>query len=194
MAKFKRPLYVSKETTRHGQTVFYFRRFKEGKRIRLPDITSDKFAAAYAKALASCDNIVRLPKKLTMDERVAQMVEKAFIKNLSGAKSRSKAKGREFSIDLTWALETARAQGFKCAVTKIPFYSEDGSTSIRRHPFAPSFDRIDPSNGYTKDNVRIVILALNVMFADWGPLVFDIVANNYRKHKMETLFDHRDAG
>jgi integrase len=47
----KLPLYVTKETSRHGKTVFYFRKGK-GERTRLPDINDPKFKAAYKAAFA----------------------------------------------------------------------------------------------------------------------------------------------
>jgi integrase len=47
----KLPPFVLRETTRHGKTVFYFRRGK-GARIRLPDITHADFKKAYAAALS----------------------------------------------------------------------------------------------------------------------------------------------
>jgi len=45
------PLYVTKETSRHGKVVFYFRKGKE-KRTRLPAISDPKFMAAYKAALS----------------------------------------------------------------------------------------------------------------------------------------------
>jgi len=47
----KLPLYVSREKTRHGRVVYYFRP-KHGKRIRLPDFGSPEFDAAYKAALS----------------------------------------------------------------------------------------------------------------------------------------------
>lgn len=46
----KLPLYVYRQTTRHGRAVFYFRKGK-GKRIRLPDYGADDFDSAYKAAL-----------------------------------------------------------------------------------------------------------------------------------------------
>lgn len=49
--RHKLPAYAYRERSRHGRWVFYFRRGK-GKRIRLPDPTSNDFDAAYQAALA----------------------------------------------------------------------------------------------------------------------------------------------
>ena len=46
----KLPLYVSREKTRHGKWVYYFR-IGKGERLRLPDYGSPEFDAAYRSAL-----------------------------------------------------------------------------------------------------------------------------------------------
>jgi len=46
----KLPMFVYRERTRHGKTVFYFRQ-GHGKRIRLPDYGSPEFDEAYKAAL-----------------------------------------------------------------------------------------------------------------------------------------------
>ena len=48
----KLPPYVNRHRTRHGKTLFYFRRNK-GPRVPLPDISSDDFTAKYLSALAA---------------------------------------------------------------------------------------------------------------------------------------------
>lgn len=47
----KIPPYVQVETTRHGRRVYYFRRSRKDKRIRLPDLGTDAFRPAYEAAL-----------------------------------------------------------------------------------------------------------------------------------------------
>lgn len=44
-----------------------------------------------------------------------------------------------------------------CEVTGIPFDLTGGE----RKPHTPSIDRIDPSRGYTKDNVQLVVWIYN---------------------------------
>lgn len=57
----KLPPFVTKERTRHGQIVFYFRRGK-GKRIRLPSINDKNFDEAYQAILSGAEP--REPVKL----------------------------------------------------------------------------------------------------------------------------------
>lgn len=52
--------------------------------------------------------------------------------------------------------------------------------SISMRLYVPSLDRIVAGRGYTTDNARIVLLAVNVMLSDWGADVFEQVANSYR--------------
>ena len=65
---------------------------------------------------------------------------------------------RECDIDVDWAYEQLVSTGFICAVTGIPLALDQG----REHPWSLSFDRIDNSRGYTKDNVQIVCMMYNL--------------------------------
>lgn len=61
MEDMPRKPFLSHETTRHGRTVWYFKR--NGKRVRLPDIYgSDEFNAAYEKALTGSSAAPEKPK------------------------------------------------------------------------------------------------------------------------------------
>jgi integrase len=51
----KLPPHVQTERTRHGKTVFYFRRSQGSPRIRLPAPTEPGFRAAYAAALSNAE-------------------------------------------------------------------------------------------------------------------------------------------
>lgn len=73
---------------------------------------------------------------------------------LSGAKKRAAKAGIVFELDLEWVAERVE-RGF-CEVSGIPFSMVTG-----RDPFAPSLDRTDPTKGYTKDNVKVVVWCYN---------------------------------
>lgn len=54
----------------------------------------------------------------------------------------------------------------KCAVSGIPF--EQFHTCYSKNPFSVSLDRVDPAGHYTKDNIRLVLTAVNIGMMDWG--------------------------
>lgn len=57
------PRYVRRQTTRHGKTVYYFRRDRGGSRIRLRKFGTAEWDAEYAAALAGSLAIVTPTKK-----------------------------------------------------------------------------------------------------------------------------------
>lgn len=75
------------------------------------------------------------------------------------AKKRAKLQGRAFDLTLEWG--RARWTG-KCEITGATFILERG----RANSFAPSVDRIDSAKGYTQDNCRFVLLAVNRLKGD----------------------------
>jgi hypothetical protein len=181
---------IQKETTRHGKPVFYYRDPGRGERIRLPDdYGSEAFWAAHKAAEAESE-IRNRPKtkrlaydaaKESKDNR--QRVGAALKKCMCGAKQRAKLKSKPFSLSLDWLLDRAIAIEFKCELTGIPFYTTQFGLPKNR-AFSPSIDRIDCHKGYTPDNVRIVLLAVNVMVSDWGTETMDIIARSYRLKKI----------
>lgn len=69
-----------------------------------------------------------------------------------------------FTLPVEWFTE--RLEGGVCEESGIPFYFLD--TEGSRSAFAPSVDRVDSSEGYTPDNCRMVLWALNSAFGEWG--------------------------
>ena len=107
------------------------------------------------------------------------LAKKALAKCLNGARHRAKAHGRDFDLTMEWLLQQLERQQMACALTGIQFFVAEKSGS-KNHPYSPSLDRIDCTRGYTTDNVRIVLFAVNVMLMDWGEKVLDHVASRYR--------------
>lgn len=66
------------------------------------------------------------------------------------------------ALDYEWAWDKLVKQEFKCEVTNQLF------EWTARSPLALSIDRIDPSIGYTKENVRFVCWWLNAAMGNWG--------------------------
>jgi len=79
------------------------------------------------------------------------------------AKNRAKAKRLPFDLTPEWVEE--RLSRGVCEVSGLPF--ELGSFG-RKHPYAPSLDRIDSTKGYTPDNCRVVLWAVNAGLMEWG--------------------------
>lgn len=78
---------------------------------------------------------------------------------------------RDFDIDHEWMVRKLEEQDYRCALTYLPFSSVGGN----RNPFAPSVDRIDSRRGYSRDNVRLVLLSVNLALNDFGREHFDMM-------------------
>lgn len=176
--------WLRRERSRHGNMCFYFRR-GDGPRVRLPnDYGSSTFWEAYDAALKG-EPIARA-KPVLLRARIASqqksMVASALVRALKGAKARTRKTKRPFDLTLEWATATAEAQRFRCALSGALFYA-DASARDRRNPYMPSIDRIDCSKGYTQDNCRLVLLAINSMLMDWGVETFERIVNLYKSNK-----------
>lgn len=71
--------------------------------------------------------------------------------------------------------------GGMCQLTGIPFDFEAVSWA-RWRPWAPSIDRMIPSEGYIPENCRLVCVATNLALNQWGLSVFDRLARGYVQH------------
>ena len=76
---------------------------------------------------------------------------------VGAAKQRAKKAQLRFSIDNDWV--EARINSGICAVTGIEFDLE--STVTYANPWSPSLDRINPNQGYTKENTQVVVWIYN---------------------------------
>ena len=86
--------------------------------------------------------------------------ENPWYAQLLAAGDRSRNAGLEYNLTADWAKKTYT--GF-CALTGLPFrvsYQETAGKSGGR-PYSPSIDRINPLTGYTQDNCRWVLFAVN---------------------------------
>jgi hypothetical protein len=87
------------------------------------------------------------------------------------AKHRAKKYGVPFDLTLEWL--QVRIEAGRCEVTGLPFNMDSNK---RNTPFAPSVDRINSAGGYTEDNCRLVLFAVNAALGDWGEAVaLDII-------------------
>ena len=99
---------------------------------------------------------------------------------LRRSKIRAKLKNYDFDLDITW-LQSKLDIG-KCELTGIKFISND---DFRISPFNPSIDRIDSKKGYTKNNCRLICVALNLAIKEWGEDVFREILIGYWQNCQE---------
>lgn len=167
--------HVTTEIDRHGRRRVYYRKGK-GRRIAIPyEIGTQEFDLAYA-SLRDTGRITHMVE--------AGALERIAMKALSRAKARAARKGLPFEIDKDWVIWKMQRQGFMCSETGIPFSTRKTGSFMRA--LAPSLDRIDPHDGYTKANTRIVNFAFNAMLSDWGEGLFTEIANGYAKNPKRT--------
>jgi hypothetical protein len=60
----------------------------------------------------------------------------------------------------------------RCAVTRLEFSSELVGTSLVKRAYAPSLDRIKAGAPYTRENCRLVMVAVNFAMNAWGQDVY----------------------
>lgn len=70
----------------------------------------------------------------------------------------------------------------RCAVTGLSFNLQGFPDAFVKHPFAPSLDRKLSSGGYTRDNVRLVCVAVNFGLGQWGEEVYLTLARAAVEH------------
>jgi len=99
--------------------------------------------------------------------------------------SRWNAKRRSMSFNLTVddIHRMLEQNGYRCAVTWIPFDVTPAPAKNARRPWVPSIDRIDRTAGYTPDNVRLVCAAANFAMNMWGEDVLARLARAYAERK-----------
>lgn len=138
---------------------FYVR--AKGKYARIKsEPGTEEFVAEAARALSFL-----LSGKHPHDADLA-----AFIKNarncrgkklmpelLRAARTRARNRGMEFSLTEDWPERQMKAQGGLCAVSGHPM-THNGK---KHEPWAPSIDRIVPSEGYTEANCQLVSYIAN---------------------------------
>lgn len=91
---------------------------------------------------------------------------------LDNVKKRAKYAGFEFDLDLAWFV--SRLENGTCEITGLHF--DFSATGHSRQAFGPSVDRIRPGGGYTKQNCRVVLIAVNTAMMNWGLEPFIAIA------------------
>jgi hypothetical protein len=87
------------------------------------------------------------------------------VRLFNGAVTRSKKHNRVVEINAEWIAQ--KLEKGICDLTGLPFSLElRGKTHV--NPYAPSLDRIDSNDGYTKTNTRVVLAAANTALGQHG--------------------------
>ena len=97
------------------------------------------------------------------------------------ARKRALREGIRFELTREHVEQLFEESGGACQLTGIPFDFE-AVPWARWRPWAPSIDRMIPSEGYIAENCRLVCVATNLALNQWGLSVFDRLARGYVQH------------
>jgi hypothetical protein len=100
---------------------------------------------------------------------------------LRAIKKRAIRDNLSYGLDSEWLAERLRVG--TCEVSGLKF---DLTRRRRPNAYTPSIDRIDASGGYTKENCRVVLLAVNTALQDWGLETFLDIASAIANRRERT--------
>lgn len=103
---------------------------------------------------------------------------------IRSSKGRARILKLPHNLDNDWA--ASRWTGC-CELTGIPFAAASERTGRSNRSLFPSIDRIEPKLGYTKDNCRIILWAVNVMRGDCDDAVMYAVAEALIKPRLQNV-------
>lgn len=144
---------------------------KEWRRLN-PDYASTKGVTRYT-LIGHLENGERYernrPAYRARQDLFLRTVRGRLYSLVNSAACRSRKVGMVCDIDLDWALALWSRQDGCCALTGIPMTLERNPNGERFYmPFSPSLDRILASGGYTRDNVRLVCVIVNLALNRFG--------------------------
>ena len=153
-------------------------------------LTSDNFDQAggnkyqYRDGLDKrCHNCkIKQNKEARTNYSEERRLEKILQARWLGARDRAKSKNRLFDISKEDLMDLWNKQEGKCAISKIPmtFNIDSG-----RNPYNISIDQINPSRGYTKDNIQLVCMCVNQLKSDFDMnTVINICKNILNNHNI----------
>jgi hypothetical protein len=110
------------------------------------------------------------------------------------AKRRAKRRGIAHSLTLADVQALFLDSEGRCQLSGIVFRDEIVKGNVR--PYRASIDRIDSSEGYHLDNVRLVCIAVNLAMSCWGDIVlYTLVCAMLTKHmEIINVEDERPSG
>jgi hypothetical protein len=176
--------HVSTTIKPNGRKYYYFRPPVElrpfyGNNLRLSDDRDE--ALAQAAALAATGIATGSNRETSKVELNAARVM------LNNATGRSKKRRLLVTLTRDDIIKMLRDQGYRCAITKQPFNLDwrDGRED-KRNAFAPSLDLIDNQLGYSRENCRLVLSAINYAMNEWGLEVYYKIAEAALRFRTKT--------
>lgn len=103
----------------------------------------------------------------------------------SKAKIRAKKKSLNSDLSIDDVIEIANRSNGNCELTGITF-TDINPTNSRVRPFTPSLDRVNPGEGYTKENCRLICAAANIALMDFGEKIFKIIATAFLSKSLQS--------
>ena len=97
------------------------------------------------------------------------------------AKNRAQTKQLSFDIDKQYLWKLWEENDGCCALTGQRFDLTKWGNRGQVSPQAPSLDRIKPSLGYTKGNVRLITYHMNISLSDFGVEEFERLIAAYKE-------------
>ena len=129
----------------------------------------------------------RQVKTITPSTEDINRVVKLMLHNargrVSGKRAQQSAVGLEMKLTPAWVKKTLKDQNYACPETREPYFF--GTTGDRglSHPARPSLDRIDPTKGYTKDNVRITSWLINMVRSNYRGKYNTTISRMLKRYK-----------
>ena len=123
-----------------------------------PEVKAQRKASHAAWILAN--------REAKHESEARRRIEKRAMCLVATTRTRARKRGLAFDLDQHVAELQARIDRGVCELTGVAFDWAPG-----RKFNSPSFDRINPREGYTYDNVRVVLNLANAAMGDWGEVV-----------------------
>jgi hypothetical protein len=190
------PRFVSREINRHGKPIYYFRR-EHGRRMRLPDISNERFMEIYKSILMDGEDYdyhAENPRS-NPERRIEAETLIVVRRTMKSIRARCTGKNLPFDLTVEFLANLAKEQNYRCALTGMKFkLKKEGP--FRVDPYALTVDRIIPKRGYVQGNVRLICFAMNLALMNWGEDVFApfAIAFTQQHFKKKARTELRECG
>lgn len=123
------------------------------------------------------------PQYIKRKEKSLNTIYGRMYSLFDAARTRARNKKLSFEIDLDFLLKKFETKEGRCELSGIEF-----DLKGKRNPFGLSIDRIDSGKGYTKDNVRLVCLMVNLSLNKFGDESFFKMCEAVINKRKERIF------